>query len=827
MAFIFGVSIHYIADEMWEGLNDQLWNGQGFVRVMAAANLNSTGTNDNDEGPANMAGDFHMSYATDQDWLHPWKREYPLEKILEVYHLYGKPNVTLKSLQTCKLIFDLGLWAEQVFGRFLFIFQSTVHDYVPFVAEHDLQLPVGGIDDMAVWATWVWERIARWIDDGAPPHPNPKVRRGALRAMLGEDYVYGRLRGHQLPLSKADDWLHAYTDQLATLQNEAVTLMLGEALQPDMFELADLANLSAGVLFTGPPQHLDIAQALLGTLVTSLVHGGVLDSDVAEYVHLVSPSTPRSAGTQADPAPTSPGHANHQSGPLPTPAASVVFDADDTSALGYQGHSLAVGDFNNDTVPDFAVGVYGWGVAGRPQIGQVKVVQSADDQSTDTNTTTSVLQGPMAHGRFGWSLAALDFNLDGVDDLCVGAPMSAWNDTLPISDDTPAMRFWGQVDCFFGRSGTGLPNLPDIADISIRTRRDLTGLGMVLRAADLDGDGHNDLLVGAPMNSNTTSPGTEPDNIQRGLVLGFLSGRTPARMPGTVISSARESADLVIEGPSNFGWFGADMHVLETVGPGSASLHRGHRMIRATNATRTLLVGSPYYRTVNGSVGRVYGFDLHGNLSSPPLAYSITGIEHAAEFGRSIAVVEGLTVGGVAGQATVAVSSPSSGGPKSGTRLNSGAVRLLSAAHLPTGLGTNVTIDELEEYAVTVVGGGHGTMMGRLGFSLCVGDVASDDGIADIILGAPFVSSDIQRLRHPEAGAIFVLDGATLPAFGTKILDVANASAAARWGLARHGRFGTAMVTIPGDSKDAVLVSAPMTSGNVSEMGGAVQMLSF
>ena len=114
MAFIFGVSIHYIADEMWEGLNDQLWNGQGFVRVMAAANLNSTGTNDNDEGPANMAGDFHMSYATDQDWLHPWKREYPLEKILEVYHLYGKPNVTLKSLQTCKLIFDLGLWAEQV-----------------------------------------------------------------------------------------------------------------------------------------------------------------------------------------------------------------------------------------------------------------------------------------------------------------------------------------------------------------------------------------------------------------------------------------------------------------------------------------------------------------------------------------------------------------------------------------------------------------------------------------------------------------------------------------------------------------------------------------
>ena len=70
--------------------------------------------------------------------------------------------MTLKSLQTCKVIFDLGLWAEQVFGKFLFIYQSSFHDYVPFVAEHDLELPVGGIDDMAVWASWVWERVARW-----------------------------------------------------------------------------------------------------------------------------------------------------------------------------------------------------------------------------------------------------------------------------------------------------------------------------------------------------------------------------------------------------------------------------------------------------------------------------------------------------------------------------------------------------------------------------------------------------------------------------------------------------------------------------------------
>ena len=54
IAFIFGISTHYIADEIWEGLNDQLSFGQGFVRVLSAANLNGTGTTDNNEGPANV-----------------------------------------------------------------------------------------------------------------------------------------------------------------------------------------------------------------------------------------------------------------------------------------------------------------------------------------------------------------------------------------------------------------------------------------------------------------------------------------------------------------------------------------------------------------------------------------------------------------------------------------------------------------------------------------------------------------------------------------------------------------------------------------------------
>ena len=44
------------------------------------------------------------------------------------------------------------------------------------MAERLLDLPIGGVDDMAVWTGWVWERIARWLDDGPPPNPGPRRR---------------------------------------------------------------------------------------------------------------------------------------------------------------------------------------------------------------------------------------------------------------------------------------------------------------------------------------------------------------------------------------------------------------------------------------------------------------------------------------------------------------------------------------------------------------------------------------------------------------------------------------------------------------------------
>ena len=83
------VSVHYISDELWEGLNDQIGRGQGFVRTLSSFNLGHSGTNDNDEGVANMAADFGVAWELNESGILPWKRYWPIEDIVKIYAVSG------------------------------------------------------------------------------------------------------------------------------------------------------------------------------------------------------------------------------------------------------------------------------------------------------------------------------------------------------------------------------------------------------------------------------------------------------------------------------------------------------------------------------------------------------------------------------------------------------------------------------------------------------------------------------------------------------------------------------------------------------------------
>ena len=100
VAFVLGVSVHYAADEMWEGLTGQLSRGQGFVRTLSSFNLGHPGTTDDDESVANLAADFGVSWALNGTRIKPWRRYFPIEDIKAIYALTDT-NVTLESLEKC------------------------------------------------------------------------------------------------------------------------------------------------------------------------------------------------------------------------------------------------------------------------------------------------------------------------------------------------------------------------------------------------------------------------------------------------------------------------------------------------------------------------------------------------------------------------------------------------------------------------------------------------------------------------------------------------------------------------------------------------------
>jgi hypothetical protein len=91
--------------------------------------------------------------------------------------------------------------------------------------------------------------------------------------------------------------------------------------------------------------------------------------------------------------------------------------------------------------------------------------------------SNSILNGNVANGFFGAALAVGDLNGDGTKDLIVGAP----------GEGT------GRVHVFFGGPGFD----PTDPSATIHAPRPNEEFGWVLATGDVDGDGIDDLVIGA------------------------------------------------------------------------------------------------------------------------------------------------------------------------------------------------------------------------------------------------------------------------------------------------------------------------------------------
>ena len=142
------------------------------------------------------------------------------------------------------------------------------------------------------------------------------------------------------------------------------------------------------------------------------------------------------------------------------------------------GFAAAAADVNNDGYDDVIVASPKADFGGHVDCGEVTVFRGP----SLTDTILLHQPTPEDNSYFGWSVTAADFNGDGFADIAVGSPYAAVG-------GHPAA---GRVAVFFG------PSLTTNAVIDNPQPDNNAHFGSSLAVGDMNGDGKADLLVGAP-----------------------------------------------------------------------------------------------------------------------------------------------------------------------------------------------------------------------------------------------------------------------------------------------------------------------------------------
>ncbi len=202
------------------------------------------------------------------------------------------------------------------------------------------------------------------------------------------------------------------------------------------------------------------------------------------------------------------------------------------------------GDVNGDGYDDLIIGAFVASPNSRPQAGESYVVFGFDNGSVSTIELSSLtgtdgfrLEGQDNSDQSGRSVAnAGDVNGDGYDDIIVSAYRAHPNG---IGDA-------GETYVVFGASGGFAPSInlssidgPDGFVLNGIYSNDLSGVS-VSGARDINGDGYDDVIIGAPFAHNSNS-----DNLagQSYVVFGFDDGAVSA----IELSSLDGSDGFIIE----------------------------------------------------------------------------------------------------------------------------------------------------------------------------------------------------------------------------------------------------------------------------------------
>jgi hypothetical protein len=186
----------------------------------------------------------------------------------------------------------------------------------------------------------------------------------------------------------------------------------------------------------------------------------------------------------------------------------------DPNAFDYFGTSLAAGDFNNDGRDDLAIGVP-YQDSGNSDSGAVVTMFGTTNGLSAIGSDLMII--PDQGQILGLSLAIGDFNGDGFDDLAAGAPF----------DNTGSVPNAGEIVVWHGTPTTSLVFSQNLNQGLIgATNESNDYFGTALSAADLTGDGVDDLAIGVPGEETGATQNVGQVIVIPGSALGFVFGQS-------------------------------------------------------------------------------------------------------------------------------------------------------------------------------------------------------------------------------------------------------------------------------------------------------------
>ncbi|KAM7123873.1 phosphatidylinositol-glycan-specific phospholipase D [Ciconia maguari] len=714
VAFLFGIASHMVADVSWHSLGID----QGFLKAMGE--IDFYGSYSEAHSVGDFGGDVLSQFELDFSYLASnWY--VPVKDLAAIYkEFYGREIITESTITDCTYLLFLELHGERLAVAKLF---PTYASKSPFLVEKFHEYFLGGVDDMAFWTNNIFELTSHMLENGTSG------------CFLPENPLFiNCTREHKDSYDR--------NKQSKNERHKNTTSLLTKTLEKN-------------INYTERGVHFNIQ-----SWATNSLH--LINRAFATNVRRVLAATHQKSSKY-----------------ISKPAASYFL----TSPYARLGWAMISADLNQDGYEDLVVGAPGYSTLGRVQIGRVYVVygnQSGlplEDMDLD-GKADQVLQGHQPSGRFGSALAVLDFNEDGVPDLAIGAP----------SVGSQFLTYKGAVYVYFGTEGRGLASQPNI---TITCQYSYCNLGWSLLAADVDGDGNADLVVGSPY-----APG---GGQQRGFVVAFYSYFN--RSDQGLLSV--EGANWMVKGEENYAWFGFSLD--------SCQLENVTLLLIGSPTWKSCAGCNPFSSDVRQSVGKVYGY----NPPSTKRWFAVTGDKAMGRMGLSLASGV-MSVAGIT-RAVLVVGAP--------TADSLSRISFISSVLHQAGLALVYDLTDSTKPSLLSTFSGD-RMFSRFGGDVYLSDL-DNDGLDEMIVTSPLRTNDISTILFGgAAGRVYIYNG--------KQASSGNVTGHCKSWVSpcpedwaqyvlispeKLSRFGSSIITVKSERKKEVVVAAERSSAK-ARLGG-------